>query len=70
MRAQRGLSSGDSSHGADFLVSSVCVYTFFSLFIIYLLVAASSLDFSNFVDRVSSALFTTLAYGLVVAFGQ
>jgi len=30
------------------------------------LVAASSLDFSDFVDGVSSASFTALAYGLVV----
>jgi hypothetical protein len=35
-----------------------------------LLVAASSLDFSDFVDGVSLASFTALAYGLVVAFGQ
>jgi hypothetical protein len=33
-------------------------------------VAASSLDFSDFVDGVSLASFTALAYGLVVAFGQ
>jgi hypothetical protein len=53
-----------------FLVSSVCIFTFFSLFTVYLLVAASSQDFPDFVDKVSSASFTALAYGLVVAFGQ
>jgi succinate dehydrogenase/fumarate reductase cytochrome b subunit len=68
--AYHGLSSGGGSHGAVFLfLLFVFVHSFLCSQFTFL-VAASSQDFSDFVDGVSSASFTALAYGLVVAFEQ